>query len=72
MIAPYTVFGWRVADIDSVVAALSGKGVSFERYAHLGDSQAPPTASGQRPSGARVAWFKDPDGNLLSLSQHPG
>jgi catechol 2,3-dioxygenase-like lactoylglutathione lyase family enzyme len=71
VIAPYTVFGWGVADIDSVVAALSAKGVSFERYAHFGDSQGP-DGVWSAPSGARVAWFKDPDGNLLSLSQHPG
>jgi catechol 2,3-dioxygenase-like lactoylglutathione lyase family enzyme len=70
VIAPYAVFGWQVADIDAVVAKLSTKGVSFERYAHFGDSQ---RADGvwSAPSGAKVAWFKDPDGNLLSLSQHP-
>ena len=70
VIAPYTVFGWQVADIDPVVAKLSTKGVSFERYAHFGDSQ---RGDGvwSAPSGAKVAWFKDPDGNLLSLSQHP-
>ena len=70
VIAPYTVFGWQVADIDGAVAQLTAKGVSFEHYAYLGDSQ---RADGvwSAPSGARVAWFKDPDGNLLSLSQHP-
>jgi catechol 2,3-dioxygenase-like lactoylglutathione lyase family enzyme len=70
VIAPYTAFGWQVADIDAVVAKLSTKGVSFERYAHFGDSQC---ADGvwSALSGAKVAWFKDPDGNLLSLSQHP-
>ncbi|HLZ65344.1 MAG TPA: VOC family protein [Aliidongia sp.] len=67
--APYTVFGWRVADIDAAVAVLSGKGMAFERYPYFGDSQ---SADGvwSAPSGDKVAWFKDPDGNLLSLSQH--
>jgi catechol 2,3-dioxygenase-like lactoylglutathione lyase family enzyme len=66
--APYTVFGWRVADIDASVAFLSGKGVTFERYAYFSDSQ---NADGvwSTPRGDKVAWFKDPDGNLLSLSQ---
>jgi catechol 2,3-dioxygenase-like lactoylglutathione lyase family enzyme len=66
---PYTVFGWRVEDIDSAVACLSGKGVTFERYPDFGDSQ---RADGvwSAPGGGKVAWFKDPDGNLLSLSQH--
>jgi catechol 2,3-dioxygenase-like lactoylglutathione lyase family enzyme len=69
VIAPYTIFGWQVADIDGAVTLLSAKGVSFESYAYLGDSQ---RADGiwSAPSGAKVAWFKDPDGNLLSLSQH--
>jgi catechol 2,3-dioxygenase-like lactoylglutathione lyase family enzyme len=66
--APYTVFGWRVTDIESTVAFLSGKGVTFERYPYFGDNQ---RADGVwlAPSGDKVAWFKDPDGNLLSLSQ---
>jgi catechol 2,3-dioxygenase-like lactoylglutathione lyase family enzyme len=70
VIAPYTVFGWQVADVDAAVAKLSAAGVGFERYAQFGDSQ---RADGvwSAPSGAKVAWFKDPDGNLLSLSQHP-
>jgi catechol 2,3-dioxygenase-like lactoylglutathione lyase family enzyme len=69
VVASYTVFGWQVADIDAMAAQLSAKGVRFERYAQLGGSQ---RADGvwSAPSGAKVAWFKDPDGNLLSLSQH--
>jgi catechol 2,3-dioxygenase-like lactoylglutathione lyase family enzyme len=68
VVAPYTVFGWQVADIDATVALLSAKGVSFERYAHFSGSQ---RADGvwSAPSGAKVAWFKDPDGNPLSLSR---
>jgi catechol 2,3-dioxygenase-like lactoylglutathione lyase family enzyme len=62
----HTVLGWEVADIASSVRALADRGVSFERYAHFEqDELGIWTAS----SGARVAWFKDPDGNVLSLSQ---
>ena len=69
--AAYTVFGWRVDDIASTVAALTAKGVAFERYPFFGESQG---ADGvwSAPGGDKVAWFKDPDGNLLSLSQHAG
>lgn len=66
---PYTVFGWRVEDIAAKVAALRGLGIDFERYGFFGESQ---DAAGiwSAPNGDRIAWFKDPDGNLLSLSQH--
>lgn len=67
--AGYTVFGWRIADIDAEVARLAARGVTFELYPFFGDAQA---ASGvwTAPNGDKVAWFKDPSGNLLSLSQH--
>ena len=67
--AGYTVFGWRVADIEAEIAGLSAKGVAFEHYPFFGEAQA---ANGvwTAPSGAKVAWFKDPSGNVLSLSQH--
>ena len=66
--APYTVAGFDVEDIDTVVDGLAGRGVAFERYPFFGDQQ---DARGvwTAPGGARVAWFKDPDGNLLSV-QH--
>jgi catechol 2,3-dioxygenase-like lactoylglutathione lyase family enzyme len=63
---PYTVLGWDVADIHATVAGLSGRGVRFERYEWLGQDEAGVWAA---PSGARIAWFKDPDGNTLSLTQ---
>ncbi len=69
VIAPYTVFGWRVDDIEAAVADLAGKGVAFERYPFFGDDQRP-NGVWTAQSGDKVAWFKDPDGNLLSLSQH--
>ncbi len=67
---PYTVIGFDVADIDAVVAGLTAKGVVFERYPFFGDAQ---DARGvwDAPGGARVAWFKDPDGNLLSVQTMP-
>ncbi|MEP6849404.1 MAG: VOC family protein [Acidobacteriota bacterium] len=64
---PYTTLGWHVDDIDAAVDELSGRGVSFEIYDGFGQ-----TAQGIMtfPGGAKVAWFKDPDGNLLSLDQY--
>lgn len=67
--AGYTVFGWRVTDIEAEVAALSAKGIAFEHYPFFGDSQAE-NGVWTAPGGAKVAWFKDPSGNVLSLSQH--
>jgi predicted enzyme related to lactoylglutathione lyase len=65
---PFTVLGWQVADIAAVVKDLATRGVTFEIYPGMGQA-----ADGiwQSPSGARVAWFKDPDGNTLSLTQMP-
>ena len=65
---PFTVLGWRVTDAAAAVRELAGRGVSFERFAGL-DQDA--LGIWHSPSGARIAWFKDPDGNLLSLSEHP-
>ncbi len=65
--APYTVLGWQVPDAAATVQVLTQAGVVFERYSFMTQD-----AFGiwDAPGGARVAWFKDPDGNLLSLSQH--
>jgi catechol 2,3-dioxygenase-like lactoylglutathione lyase family enzyme len=67
--APYTVLGWAVADIAAAIDALTARGVVFSRYDGMEQD-----ARGvwQSPSGARVAWFQDPDGNVLSLTQHGG
>lgn len=65
--AQFTVLGWEVEDIEAAVAELVGRDVVFERYPGMPqDKNAICTFSGE----ARVAWFKDPDGNVLSLSQH--
>ena len=66
--APWTVLGWDVPDIVSSVRMLGERGVRFERYPGMKQDE---TAIWNAPSGARVAWFKDPDDNVLSLSQHP-
>ncbi len=64
--APYTVLGWHVADIAGAVAALVENGVRFEHYPGMEQDAAGIWTS---PSGARVAWFKDPDGNTLSMTE---
>jgi len=66
--AEWTVFGWQVDRIEETAAQLAAAGVVFSRYPQLEqDANGVWTA----PGGAKVAWFKDPDGNVLSLSQHP-
>ena len=66
---PFTALGWLVDDIRSTVAGLVERGVVFERYGFL-----PQDADGiwTTPDGSKVAWFKDPDGNLLSLTEMVG
>lgn len=66
---PFTVLGWQVRDIDPTVTALSHRGVVFERFPGL---EQEPSGVWNAPSRARVAWFKDPDGNLLSISEAAG
>lgn len=64
--ASYTVLGWNVADIVSTMDQLAARGVRFTRYEGMGqDERGVWTA----PGGAKVAWFLDPDGNNLSLTQ---
>jgi catechol 2,3-dioxygenase-like lactoylglutathione lyase family enzyme len=65
-VAPYTVLGWKIADIKKSVSALAAKGVEFERYDGMDQDK---LGIWKSPGGASVAWFKDPDGNTLSLTQ---
>jgi catechol 2,3-dioxygenase-like lactoylglutathione lyase family enzyme len=65
---PFTVLGWEVEAIEKTVTDLSQKGVAFERFPGL--SQDPQGIWAAPGGAAKVAWFKDPDGNVLSLSQH--
>jgi catechol 2,3-dioxygenase-like lactoylglutathione lyase family enzyme len=64
---PFTVLGWEVSNIEDVVAWLRKRGVAFEKYPWIPDKESGIWAA---PSGDKVAWFKDPDGNVLSVSQH--
>ena len=66
---PFTVLGWGVADIEATVDRLVTAGVEFNRYKGMNDAD--PRGIWNSPSGARVAWFKDPDGNVLGLTQFP-
>ena len=64
--APYTVLGWKVEDIAVTLHRLAQHGITAEIFEGLGQS-----ADGvwQSPGGARIAWLKDPDGNLLSVTE---
>ncbi len=64
----FTILGWDVTDIDEAVSHLNERGVRFENYGRAGQDE---RGIWKSPGGARVAWFKDPDGNVLSLTQFP-
>jgi len=64
----FTIFGWQVDDIAKTVTELIAKGVEFTRYGFMKQDK---QGIWNAPGGTKVAWFKDPDGNTLSLSQHP-
>jgi hypothetical protein len=70
--APYTILGWEFADIVAEVTALTAKGIAFSRYPFLPPDQVDKLGIWSTPTGDKVAWFHDPDGNTLSLSQHHG
>lgn len=63
----YTMLGWEVSDIERTVSELTERGVKFERY---GFFEQDALGIWTAPTGDKVAWFKDPDGNTLSVSQH--
>jgi predicted enzyme related to lactoylglutathione lyase len=63
---PFTVLGWNVEDISSVIKSLNMKGVICEKYDFL---QQDSLGIWTSPNGSKVAWFKDPDGNVLSLTE---
>jgi predicted enzyme related to lactoylglutathione lyase len=65
---PFTALGWQVSDLTQILARLAAANISPERYAWLDQDAA---GIWRAPSGARVAWFHDPDGNLLSVAQYP-
>jgi catechol 2,3-dioxygenase-like lactoylglutathione lyase family enzyme len=63
---PHTALGWSVTGIDKMVADIVARGGKFERFPPMQQDAA---GIWQSPSGARIAWLKDPDGNLLSLTE---
>jgi catechol 2,3-dioxygenase-like lactoylglutathione lyase family enzyme len=65
---PHTALGRAVPSIDQLVWEIAAKGGRFERYPSLAQDEA---GIWTAPSGARIAWLKDPDGNLLSFTQKP-
>ena len=64
--AQYTVLGWRVPDIVAAVKSVEAAGVQLQRYPEMTQDELGIWTS---PGGGRIAWFKDPDGNTLSLTQ---
>ncbi|MGA2101026.1 MAG: VOC family protein [Candidatus Sulfotelmatobacter sp.] len=65
--AQFTILGWQVKQIEKVVQALRGKGVHFEIFGFFKQDD---LGIWTAPTGDKVAWFKDPDGNMLSVSEH--
>jgi catechol 2,3-dioxygenase-like lactoylglutathione lyase family enzyme len=63
---PFTVLGWQVDDVAAAIRELAGRGVTFNRYDGLDQDGVGIWTS---PAGARIAWFSDPDGNVLSLTE---
>lgn len=66
--AGHTVCGWEVGDIATTIGELTQRGVSFLRFDGMDQDE---LGAWTAPSQARVAWFNDPDGNVLSLTQMP-
>jgi catechol 2,3-dioxygenase-like lactoylglutathione lyase family enzyme len=62
----YTVLGWQVADIEAEIRDLTARGVGFLRYDGMSQDE---HGIWTTPTGEKVAWFADPDGNTLSLTQ---
>jgi hypothetical protein len=65
---PFTALGWNLDDIAATIRSLNGKGVFCRQFDFLEQDD---LGIWTAPGGAMVAWFKDPDGNLLSLTQNP-
>ncbi|MDQ2899738.1 MAG: VOC family protein, partial [Acidobacteriota bacterium] len=61
------VLGWQVPEIVAAVQELATAGVQFERYPGMNQDD---LGIWSAPGGAKAAWFKDPDANVLSVSQH--
>jgi predicted enzyme related to lactoylglutathione lyase len=66
--SPFTVLGWRVPDLDAAMQDLASRGVSFRRYEGMNQDE---NGVWRAPEGSLIAWFEDPDGNVISLQQPP-
>jgi predicted enzyme related to lactoylglutathione lyase len=64
--APFTVIGWNVKDISAEIEELTARGVGFAHYPEMDQDD---LGVWTAPSGSRIAWFSDPDGNVLSLTE---
>ena len=64
--AKFTVLGWQVADIAATARDLQKAGVALQRFPGMQQDELGVWSS---PSGAKVAWFQDPDGNTLSITE---
>ena len=64
--ASYTILGWQVENIQDAIRELVAKGVDFLHFDGFSQDE---QGVWSAPSGAKIAWFKDPDGNILSLTQ---
>ena len=65
--APFTILGWQVDSITTTVEKLTASGITFLRFPRLNDED--PLGIWHSPSGAKIAWFKDLDGNVLSVTE---
>jgi catechol 2,3-dioxygenase-like lactoylglutathione lyase family enzyme len=66
VVSGYTALGWQVNNIAKAVQELSARGVKFQKYEGLPQDE---TGVWRTPDGSAVAWFKDPDGNTLSITE---
>jgi catechol 2,3-dioxygenase-like lactoylglutathione lyase family enzyme len=64
---PSTVLGWQVDDVEKIIDWLVRRGVVFDKYPFVQDKE---RGIWTAPGGSKIAWFKDPDGNVLSVSEH--
>lgn len=64
---PFTALGWDVENMETTVRSLMDRGVKFERFPGMIQDD---VGIWKAPSGTLVAWFKDPEGHLISLSHH--
>jgi catechol 2,3-dioxygenase-like lactoylglutathione lyase family enzyme len=66
-VQPFTVLGWEVADVHAMIRSLVDRGV---RFLHVDGIEQDEAGVWTAPDGTQVAWFRDPDGNTLSLDRH--